>query len=53
MLEDPPGDACDEVVSKFCLGVVFPGRVLFWRALGSPAPVSFLFSFSISCGSIV
>ena len=58
MPEDPPGDASDEVVSKCCLGVAFQGRVLLWRTLvvgGSPAPVSFLFSFSfsVSCGSIV
>ena len=34
MPEDPPGDASGEVVSKFCVGVVFPGRVLLWRTPG-------------------
>ena len=38
MPEDRLGNASDEVVrglvSTFCVGVVFPGRVLLWRTLG-------------------
>ena len=38
MPEDRLGNASDEIVrglvSKFCVGVVFPGRVLLWRTLG-------------------
>ena len=46
MPEDPHGDASDEVVSKFCLGVVFPGRVLLWRVVGeSGSCLVFVFVF--------
>ena len=50
MPEDRPGDASDEVVRglviTFCVGVVFPGRVLLWRTLGeSGSCLVFVFVF--------